>query len=291
MATNVVLRTDVSGTSYVLDVAALELSSSLSTLDFEVTHNGIINNSYTKTSATQLTYAGASVVLGTKVVARRVSSVVQSETTFISTTTASALTNALEKLRFRVEELDARLSYTLNQINLGGISIGTIPVNNAAYGASWSTDTNAAPSRASTYTKIETLAPLASPTFTGDPKVPTPAVTDNDTSAVNSAWVKSVIGSVRVDSAGVLYFNTTGSGFLLKFGVNVVTTVGELATINYNGNPQFNVIRSVVVCNGDASASTVPALIQAYDNTAFVLRTPGYSGGYRVNWVALGNTP
>jgi hypothetical protein len=35
------------------------------------------------------------------------------------------------------------------------------------------------------------LATLASPTFTGDPKAPTPAVADNDTSIATTAWVKS----------------------------------------------------------------------------------------------------
>lgn len=34
------------------------------------------------------------------------------------------------------------------------------------------------------------IAPIDSPVFTGDPKCPTPLLTDNDTSIVNSTWVK-----------------------------------------------------------------------------------------------------
>lgn len=37
------------------------------------------------------------------------------------------------------------------------------------------------------------LAPLASPTFTGDPKAPTPATADNDTSIATTAFVRSAI--------------------------------------------------------------------------------------------------
>lgn len=37
------------------------------------------------------------------------------------------------------------------------------------------------------------LAPLASPTFTGDPKAPTPVTTDNDTSVATTAFVRSAI--------------------------------------------------------------------------------------------------
>lgn len=36
---------------------------------------------------------------------------------------------------------------------------------------------------------LEVLAPLASPTFTGNPRAPTPAVDDNDTSIATSAFV------------------------------------------------------------------------------------------------------
>ena len=42
-----------------------------------------------------------------------------------------------------------------------------------------------------TSTAAATYAPLASPTFTGDPKAPTPATSDNDTSIATTAFVKA----------------------------------------------------------------------------------------------------
>lgn len=42
----------------------------------------------------------------------------------------------------------------------------------------------------------QSLTPYAlinSPTFTGDPKAPTPAIADNDTSIATTAWVKSLL--------------------------------------------------------------------------------------------------
>jgi hypothetical protein len=43
---------------------------------------------------------------------------------------------------------------------------------------------------------IDNLAPLASPTFTGDPKAPTPATADNDTSIATTAYVKANLATV-----------------------------------------------------------------------------------------------
>lgn len=40
-------------------------------------------------------------------------------------------------------------------------------------------------------------APIASPTFTGDPKAPTPATSDNDTSVATTAFVQSVVSPVQ----------------------------------------------------------------------------------------------
>lgn len=50
------------------------------------------------------------------------------------------------------------------------------------------------PNFATTLTNLLSLkAPLASPVFTGDPKAPTPAVTDNDTSLATTAFVRLVL--------------------------------------------------------------------------------------------------
>lgn len=47
-------------------------------------------------------------------------------------------------------------------------------------------------------------APLASPTFTGDPKAPTPAAADNDTSIATTAFVKTAIANLVASSPAAL---------------------------------------------------------------------------------------
>lgn len=52
-------------------------------------------------------------------------------------------------------------------------------------------DTTHAPSRNAVFDALQAKADLASPTFTGDPKAPTPATADNDTSIATTAFVKA----------------------------------------------------------------------------------------------------
>jgi hypothetical protein len=46
-----------------------------------------------------------------------------------------------------------------------------------------------------TNTQVALRAPLASPVFTGDPRAPTPAAADNDTSIATTAWVRTFVGA------------------------------------------------------------------------------------------------
>lgn len=150
----------VSGTSYVLDVSVLELSSAISVRDFIVTHNGVdVSSLYTKTSATQLSYAGANVALGTIVQAYRSTPLTNAETTFLSVTTASQLTNALSKLKRRVDELDDLVRYQTAIItnSTNGAFVGVLPIVNDVFGVSWNGDISNAPSRNSVYNTINPM--------------------------------------------------------------------------------------------------------------------------------------
>src|SRR4029077_21032044 len=49
------------------------------------------------------------------------------------------------------------------------------------------------PLEAATKQYVDTKAPLASPTFTGDPKAPTPTAGDNDTSIATTAFVAAAV--------------------------------------------------------------------------------------------------
>jgi hypothetical protein len=57
--------------------------------------------------------------------------------------------------------------------------------------------TDKAPSENAVFDALATLAPINSPTFTGDPKSVTPASTDNDTSIATTAFVKNVLDLER----------------------------------------------------------------------------------------------
>jgi hypothetical protein len=206
MATAVIRSNAISGTGFVIDVSALELDSNLSVKDFIVTHNGInVTTSYTKTSSTQITYAGANVNLGTVVQVERDTVITPAEVTFLSVTTAQDLTNALSKLRKRVEEAEAYLNLVSLQLSSGGITLGVNPVNDGAYGASWDGDTLAAPSRNAVYDRINQLL-TSSNIFTGTYNytgaivdVSTASATDNDSSAASTSFVQSAIDNrVRV---------------------------------------------------------------------------------------------
>jgi hypothetical protein len=82
------------------------------------------------------------------------------------------------------------------------------------------------------------FAPLASPTFTGDPKAPTPAPGDNDTSIATTAFVAAAVsaGSAGdVPSAGQLTF---ASATVLKFAPfkgNKIKINGSIYTIPNGG--------------------------------------------------------
>jgi hypothetical protein len=61
------------------------------------------------------------------------------------------------------------------------------------------TSDNDKPLSAATAAALIAKAPIASPTFTGDPKAPTPVTTDNDTSIATTAFVKAAITAAISD--------------------------------------------------------------------------------------------
>ena len=119
----------------------------------------------------------------------------------------------------------------------------------------------------------------------------TPPTSDNNQKAATTAFVNNYI-SRGIDSNSRQYIrfgNSSNSGLLIKFGTSVVTVANNVATINYNGSPAFGSIHSVIVSNGDSTASTSAVHVNSYNATGFVIQTPSYaSGNYRVNWIALG---
>lgn len=109
-----------------------------------------------------------------------------------------------------------------------------------------------------------TKADLASPTFTGDPKAPTPATGDNDTSIATTAFVKAqgyttnagTVTSVAV-SGGTTGLSTSGGPIT---GSGTITLAGTLAVANGGtGATTFTGAQNAVgiyVQSGDPGAVT-----------------------------------
>lgn len=80
------------------------------------------------------------------------------------------------------------------------------------------------PNFATTMTNALSLkAPLLSPVFTGDPRVPTPAVTDNDTSAANTAFVRNLLAR---------YGLATNTAYVWAGNIDQITETGVYAVSN-----------------------------------------------------------
>lgn len=83
-------------------------------------------------------------------------------------------------------------------------------------------------------------APLASPTFTGDPKAPTPAVADNDTSIATTAFVKAVRDLSSLGVLGYTQLSANQTGFSTSTadvpGLSLTVTVGASRRIRVVGD-------------------------------------------------------
>jgi hypothetical protein len=81
-------------------------------------------------------------------------------------------------------------------------------------------------------------APLASPVFTGDPRAPTPATADSDTSVATTAFVKAqnygdVAGPAGAVADRIAVFNGT-TGKLIKDGGQTVATLPGAVAVRYD---------------------------------------------------------
>jgi hypothetical protein len=87
---------------------------------------------------------------------------------------------------------------------------------------------------------LASYAPLASPTFTGDPKAPTPATADNDTSVATTAFVQSNLASYQpldadltaiaaLTGTNVIYYRSAANTWAaVTIGAGLTFTAGTL---------------------------------------------------------------
>lgn len=119
-----------------------------------------------------------------------------------------------------------------------------------------------------------TLAPLASPTFTGNPVAPTPAANDNDTSIATTAYVQTEIANDMDGNARVgVRKNSAGSTFIrrrinLIEGSNVTLTVAD-----DSGSEEVDV--TIAASGGGASATDIGFRAKAMSTADVTVSNPG----------------
>ena len=281
--TTILRLTNVSGTSFTIDVSGLALSADLTAKDFEVTHAGaIVTNSYTKTSQTQITYAGTSVVLGTIVQVRRNTSLSFTESTFFSLTTAAQLTNSLTKLKRRVDECEAWAQAMSSLIASGGITLGSSPVFNEAYPGTYLGDITRAATRDNIYSIINridagtsswsgtynyTSTANVNAALAASVNVPTVSATDSSTKASSTAQTQAALDN----RLRLLVNRNTASGTLSITAYNDLTFNNEVIDRDNAYNPATFVwtvpttayYRVEVYCLPIAAGGTLPTKTSA----------------------------
>lgn len=155
--------------------------------------------------------------------------------------------------------------------------------------------------------EVNAKAPINNPVLTGDPKAPTPANSDNDTSIATTAWVRSAIGTIF--SALGFAVGGTNAGWYIKFPTFMGSFIlqGGAVTQSSNGSGVASVTFpiafagapvGVMALNGDQSAQFLihPANGGFVTASAFsyVLRNPAAawaavaSTSHQCNWIAGG---
>lgn len=135
-------------------------------------------------------------------------------------------------------------------------------------------------------------APIASPTFTGNPAAPTPAQFDNDTSLATTEFVQRALGNIRgvSSSGGAVTLTAASAGFLVLCNVAGAVTLPLGSTLINGATFLFNAITagtSIVRQGADSifpgDASTLTSLNLSPGDTLMLTWLTGYgwavSGG------------
>lgn len=146
---------------------------------------------------------------------------------------------------------------------------------------------------------VSGAAPLASPIFTGDPKAPTPAAGDNDTTIATTAFVQAALAPLIngvVSGASQITLPSAG-GFQLKMGVySGYVTEGVYGVTFDNAFPNSCCAVVATCINSNAgSGRDLWAEVQNWSKNGFnaFMNGPPTSGNVReadgFTWFAIGN--
>lgn len=209
------------GTGFSVNVTTMGLSTDLTLKDFVVLKAGVVEplSNYVKVSATQINYAGVSLVNAPLEFRRMTPTSVITTAQFGTRIRSEDWNNELDRVSRRAEE------YALNGVGAGSLVTTSLPQNDA-FGVLWSTDIIFPPNRKVVYDKIITLANIASPTFTGVVTLPTVADADSSLKAATTLFVKNNL----LTFAPIASPTFTGTPVLPSATVGVTQTAGDNTT-------------------------------------------------------------
>ena len=222
--------TVASGTGFAVNVAGLNLSTTLSLKDFIVLKNGVPDTlaSYTKASATQVNYTGVSLTAATLEFRRVTPTAVITNAQFGTRIRSEDWNNELDRISRRAEE------YALNGVGAGSVVSVALPQNDP-FGVLWANDIVFPPNRKVVYDKIITLADRASPTFTGIVTLPGVLDTDSSLAAATTVFVKNnlaplaPLASPTFSGTPVLPSATTGTTQVIGDSTTKLATTAFVA--------------------------------------------------------------
>jgi hypothetical protein len=167
------------------------------------------------------------------------------------------------------------------EVNVGGVAGAILPVGGTAgqvLSKINSTNFN------TEWVSLD-YAPLASPTFTGNPIAPTPTAGDNDTSIATTAFVNTYCPSASTTTAGKVELATTAEALAGTDTARAVTPEGlEWA----NGS---DIIFDTTSSNAYSSASSgTSAALGNTNGLAKFTTSASVTGFTRMNWATLFHT-
>lgn len=155
---------------------------------------------------------------------------------------------------------------------------------------------------------IATKAPIDSPTLTGDPKAPTPANSDNDTSIATTAWVRNAMATIATAAGFAFSFGTTSylklpswlGSWVVQWGASTgSTSAGSQIAVTFPLTFPTTCRAALAVSSSSSTTLALP-ISTGKSTTGFNAVFVEASGGVgnagvgagvsvAVNWIAVGD--
>jgi hypothetical protein len=182
------VQASVTGTSFSVNVTAANLSEDLLEKDFKVldrTNEVVLDNIYwSKASVNSLAYSGPALDIDVEI--RR--------DTPIERYQVVAFSNRFDPTVYNTEvDNILRALYEFNLFTAEQVNAFSVEPLDLAYSSEWASDNVRSRVASRLYEKIETLAPIDSPTFTGTPSAPSPTLDNNSTRLATTQFVNSYV--------------------------------------------------------------------------------------------------